>query len=113
MNTMNTTQMILTAHAVQRAKERLGIRNADKLMRRACNAWERGMTADQSENIWQRQYIKIRERENTEVRIHSNTVFIFGVSNGVQTLITLYPLPKTAAGTTQKRNKRFYEDLLN
>ena len=113
---MDTTQMILTAHAVQRAKERLGIRNADKLMRRACNAWERGMTADQAENIWQRKYMQVRETGNKEIRIYGGTVFIFGVMNDVHTLITLFPVPKAAAGSmhsSQKRNKRYYSDLLN
>lgn len=114
---METTQMILTAHAVQRAKERLGIRNADKLMRRACNAWERGITADQAETVWQRKYMQERETGNKEIRIYSGTVFIFGAVNGAHTLITLFPVPKAAAGNmmhgSQKRKKRFYPDLLN
>ena len=118
---MDTTNMILTKHSIQRAKERLGVRNEEKLMRRACNAWERGLTADQSENIWQRQYMINKESDNTVVRIHSNTVFIFGVDNGVQTLITLYPLPKNAAGSAfrsgrnsnPKRNMQIPSELLN
>ncbi len=117
MNTMNTTQMILTAHSVQRAKERLGIRSADKLMRRACNAWERGLTAEHAETVWQQKYMQDKEKGNKEIRIYSGTVFVFGVMNGTQTLITLFPVPKYAAGNTmhssQKRNKRFYQDLLN
>ena len=114
---MDTTKMILTAHSVQRAKERLGIRNADKLMHRACNAWERGMSAEHAETVWQRKYMQDRENDNKEIRIYSGTVFIFGVMNGVQTLITLYPLPKTGVGnmvrSSQKRNKRFRTELQN
>ena len=114
---MDTTKMILTAHAVQRAKERLGIRNVDKLMRRACNAWERGMTAEHAETVWQQKYMQDRENDNKEIRIYSGTVFIFGVMNGVQTLITLYPVPKSGVGnmmrSTQKRDKRLRQELLN
>ena len=117
MNTMNTTQMILTAHSIRRAKERLGIRNADKLMRRACNAWERGITAEHAETVWQRKFIQDLEKGNKEIRIYSGMVFIFGVMNGAQTLITLYPVPKFAVGNMmrsgQKRNKRLYPELQN
>lgn len=119
---MKTTQIILTAHSVIRAKERLGIRNTDKLLRHACNAWKRGMTSDSAGMAWQRKYMLKRETDNKEFRIYSDTVFVFGVTDGIPALITVYNMSKENSNhfrfskeriSHKKKYMRFHPELLN
>lgn len=119
---MNSTQMILTGHSVIRAKERLGIRNTDKLLRHVCNAWERGMTSDSACMAWQRKYMLNRETEAKEFRMYNGAVFVFGITDGIPVLITVYAMSKENADrfrfskkkiSHRKKYMRFHPELLN
>lgn len=89
---MQATYIQLTDHSRDRAKERLGIRTADKLGRYARLAWERGMTADHADFAWQRKFITMRETEHTAFRLYCDTVFIFSTETAIPVLITVYTI---------------------
>ncbi len=117
---MKATSIQLTDHSRSRAKERLGIRTADKLERYALLAWERGMTADRADSAWQRKYISVRETEHIEFRLYCDTVFIFSTETAIPVLITVYMISHQRAnylrfqGKTRcnaKRYTRYHPEL--
>ncbi len=103
----------LTAHSIERAKERLGIRNEEKLLRQAFNAWTRGRSTDNADMIWQKNYMKSHESENIEFRLYNDTFFIFSTESKNPKLITVYRMTNSkinrlrSACTTKDNTKKY------
>lgn len=83
-------QVIITLHAYERAKDRLGL-DKNQVNKIATKAFYQGMTHKQSSGKLKKYLDKLwlNYRRCNNVRIYKDNVFLFSNT----TLVTIYPLP--------------------
>lgn len=88
----NYETSFITAHAQMRMKERLGIKNLDKMIRMAALAVERGIRVEDARESIAKRMISHETYDLTKVVLYNGTYFIF--TDNLDTLVTVYPAGK-------------------
>jgi hypothetical protein len=97
------TMIVLTDHAIQRAKERLGL-PLKQLVKTAQIAFDRGLKHDECKGSLHKYVLKMIAPHGYghDIRIHNRHLWVFvmhvkkldGVKQNQRRLITIYPMPR-------------------